>query len=1003
MKHKRILATILTAILLIGSLQMTVFADELSADGASEMETTVQGNSAEESAPSENAGSENTGNTVNGNESGFTYTKKEWDGSKVVTTRNVSIPKDQLKEFTGKLDESGWYYVSESRTISERGNISAGKDVHLVLADGVTVEYKKGIHVAGKLSIYGQTDDREKMGMLIATGEEYQSGIGGNKKEEHGHIYIYGGHVSATGGDYGAGIGTGDEAFNAPNSRIYVYGGFTEARGGKEGAGLGGGNESCCGDIHIYGGTISANALELAPGIGNGDSCSIREYNKITIDGGFTYAINGKYAACIGSGNYSTCPVIVINDGVVETTTSHSGVGIGAFSDKDADITINGGAINTKCFSGAASTGIGGSSSKGTRITISGGEVTALSADGGAGIGSRNGDFCGTVIIKGGRVRADGSTYEKKNISGKKADDQDLCGGAGIGAATNGNMEGTIEISGGDVTVVGGKGAAAIGAGNESDIWIGGECTGSVTVDLYGKSVLKLRNGELKDGSAAQCIGCGADGSDEGCITLNDYLQVIGADGKPVKKSERWNTLRSDMHEDGKFLTVKACDHADKTYSCTETHHKEVCQYCDFIGSEEVHEYEDGKCRICGYEARQTCWVVYQNNGGSGYKFATLLKKGSMFELPDCPFRAPSGKRFAGWDVNGVTMQPNEKIRISEDTYLVARWEGYICGHSVTLSREIGVNFFVALPKDASEYAVSFTWGTGEKNIYTIDTELSVVPSDSEAYKAGARSVASCGVPARNMTDTIHMTISEKASGKVVVTDEYRVVDYIGTLAVKTSVDSHEYDLQLHKVMKAMLIYGAEAQKYFKYRTDDLATDYLSGTVENKHYEVVDNDDNEYTRVDRFIRDYSSEERAKDIIDFFNNPEDLILTIKRIEDDNIGLKYYAAAVSCKSKTVIKLYFDKTENYDIKKLRASFDGRALNFKEAAENRVCLEISGLEASDVELTHEISINGKTYVYNATDYMARCVLNSSEFAPAAVALMAFSRFAAEYRMWHN
>ena len=89
------------------------------------------------------------------------------------------------------------------------------------------------------LNIYGQPRDE---GELIAKGIEYVPAIGGNDNSGHGDINIYGGKINATGGNYGAGIGSGDEN-KSDCGTISIYGGDITAQGGADAAGIGAGKD----------------------------------------------------------------------------------------------------------------------------------------------------------------------------------------------------------------------------------------------------------------------------------------------------------------------------------------------------------------------------------------------------------------------------------------------------------------------------------------------------------------------------------------------------------------------------------------------------------------------------------------------------------------------------------------------------------------------------------------------------------------------------------------
>ena len=104
-----------------------------------------------------------------------------------------------------------------------------------------------------------------------------------------------------------------------PNANITINGGHITATGGLWSAGIGGGMAASCGNITINGGTVTAIGGDSAAGIGVGfwGSCG-----NITINGGTVTAIGGISAAGIGSGNSGECGNITINNTVTKVTAT---------------------------------------------------------------------------------------------------------------------------------------------------------------------------------------------------------------------------------------------------------------------------------------------------------------------------------------------------------------------------------------------------------------------------------------------------------------------------------------------------------------------------------------------------------------------------------------------------------------------------------------------------------------------------------------------------------
>ena len=161
---------------------------------------------------------------------------------------NVEIELDGKNEL-----KSGWYRAGLEKTSKATG----------------TLTLKDDNKEAGK-----------EAGSLTATGGEYGAGIGGQGKNEESdcppqvnqelydasNITITGGTVNATGGWYGAGIGGGRYG---SGKNITITGGTVTAKGGDWGAGIGGGQEGSGQNIKITGGTVNASGWAGA-GIGGG-------------------------------------------------------------------------------------------------------------------------------------------------------------------------------------------------------------------------------------------------------------------------------------------------------------------------------------------------------------------------------------------------------------------------------------------------------------------------------------------------------------------------------------------------------------------------------------------------------------------------------------------------------------------------------------------------------------------------------------------------------------
>ena len=444
-------------------------------------------------------------------ESPYSYISRRWTGSRV--EEDVKNPVEftlisSLQDNENLTLTSGVWILSQSRRFSNRLTISG--DVHLVLCDGATLTCGKGVELApgNSLSVYGQEEDT---GKLICTGPENHAGIGGGNNTGSGSFTIHGGTVTANGGDYAAGVGTGDEASPDSCGSFTMLGGSLTATGGTDGAGVGGGNEVNGGTVTVYDGSLTVKGGDYAAGIGGGDE---KDGGSVTIYNGTVKTTGGPDGAGIGGGEGgSQGGIVTIYDGTVTTTGGTNGAGIGGggrgYSGNAGDggtVIIYNGTVNVTA--GLYAAGIGGGSARltfthagnGGNVSISGGTITIdTGGQSGAGIGGGAGaaNFGyagdgGDVSISGGKLTINmfatrsagigggGCDYEcgtsgSVNISGGEISISISSGyigelyvesqGAGIGGAAEMDQGGDIRITGGVVLIENNGFGAGIGGG----------------------------------------------------------------------------------------------------------------------------------------------------------------------------------------------------------------------------------------------------------------------------------------------------------------------------------------------------------------------------------------------------------------------------------------------------------------------------------------------------------------------------------------------------------
>ena len=147
--------------------------------------------------------------------------------------------------------------------------------------NSLTAEKFAGLMLANEKVVLTIKDDNETPGSLEATGNNMYPGIGASGEA---NITIEGGTITATGGQGGAGIGSG-------------YGSLAT--------------------VTINGGTVTAISEGIAAGIGSGGDDVFADNDTapgtVTINGGTVYAISKYIGAGIGGGAYSAGSSVTIS------------------------------------------------------------------------------------------------------------------------------------------------------------------------------------------------------------------------------------------------------------------------------------------------------------------------------------------------------------------------------------------------------------------------------------------------------------------------------------------------------------------------------------------------------------------------------------------------------------------------------------------------------------------------------------------------------------------
>ncbi len=522
---------------------------------------------------------------------------------------------------------------------------SATYNVNITLQAGANNILKTTSNVYAGLQKNGDSDGIGKLtiggtGSLEATGGHYGAGIGSggcSSATEDSHptrnITIDSGRVTAT-GTVGIGSGSTGLATSKPVSDITINGGTVNATG-TSGAGIGATNSETVSSIHINGGTVTAQGGGGAPGIG-------------------------------ASGG--TVSSIYINSGTVTATGGEIGAaGIGG-SENVRDIKIYGGtvtAIGTTSSFGRAGAGIGGGGSgTGSNIKITGGIITAIGGEGAAAIGSGNGGTGSTGNSLNGNavVMATGGSSTLDTLDGFAAGDLKQ----GIAFTRKGNSgDWTAKMYGSSVAVTADTTfpAAALTIASGKTLTV----NDGVTVTVSDGATLHNAAGTLNaNKSGYGTIICQGTGK----VTVQMDYEAHGGTGGPTahpityqdkdganKKYDAAADLAAPTPPTGKVFAGWYSD--DTTFTSQVTK--------DTLVDSNLHKL------FAKWMDPQTCTVTFDTKGGSPASWTEQVIEGQKVDKPASdPTKA--GYTFTGWYENGKPYDFNRAV--TSDLTIYAAWLG---------------------------------------------------------------------------------------------------------------------------------------------------------------------------------------------------------------------------------------------------------------------------------------------------------------------------------------
>ena len=245
-------------------------------------------------------------------------------------------------------------------------------------------------------------------------------------------------------------------------------------------------------------------------------------------------------------------------------------------------------------------------------------------------------------------------------------------------------------------------------------------------------------------------------------------------------------------------------------------------------------------------------------------------------------------------------------------------------GRSITLKDNIDVNYYMEMSDSVFEHDAYLEFKiAGQTYKINASDAAEVNENGKTLYKF------SCPVNAAQMSDTIktRIVIDNKTGEEY----SYSVKEYASELLSK----SNEYPAETVKLVKALLNYGAAAQTFFKYNTDNPANGILSDA-----------------------------DKAVDAADF--DAYKAVIKAGSANGQNNGLSYYGSSLICKSEMTVRHYFILDNSSDINNYKFSYidtDGYEVSLtpKKASDGGIyCVDISGIMACGLYKNYVCRVTG-------------------------------------------
>ena len=322
-----------------------------------------------------------------------------------------------------------------------------------------------------------------------------------------------------------------------------------------------------------------------------------------------------------------------------------------------------------------------------------------------------------------------------------------------------------------------------------------------------------------------------------------------------------------------------------------------------------------------------------------------------------------------------------------------------LAGYSLSLTGNIGVNFYMELSDDVvndeSAY-MNFTLPNGTTSkVYVNGTheEGSTATTDTTVKDGVTYYVFTCEVAAKEMTSDIQAQMIGNNGEKKGTVHTYTVKEYADYILSHMSADESLTSRATIQLVKGMLNYGGAAQKYFGYKTDKLASDglTLTGRVFNDT-SIINNITNDANKAS--VTHDNAKVTFKSAYLSLNSTTDLCVYVQFADD--VTVKEDMFAIWCNTDQISKDQYEVTKVNEENCYKITLHGMKasmLNEKYAFY---------VELSDTEYA-ELAYGADSYAYTVMSSACDNINNIESLREVVKALYAYGSCAQEYEYYKN